>query len=1036
MGRPVEELLQLYIQYKRIPLGDYLRLSDKVSASKINKLSLEEYCVARNRYCSLYHSSPCTECDSMVKAARCVLTSGVCSLQSVFTKVFPSVTYHTLNAKRRLLQMPLVAIQVWNRNTKKPEVQLIELVQGVNYLKVFHLLNGLCTKSPQPSLSKSELNQLLLLAQSDRERELIKCTAFRASGLSTTAARKQFGFQNIPERLSRLEESIKEVVSLRECIDDLSRAQEKAFMTSLGYSVSDSSESSGDEDSVMSELSSVPLSVRQEDCIDLNAEEFLKILSECMFNWFQVIERISDENPDKDEHLIANLIDDFFPVAMKSDFDDSDKSLIEQSYQAFKCDLPRRKLVDREAQALDGFIVTDSESEDPDQYLELDITSERAKALITKKRKQVRRRARYQKSKLIAQRNYLSRKPSTKTSGILKDFPNIGDEIEKYVQSCNVGADAWRRTGILTFDGNTKVKHKATYERIRQHLVDVYKRHFSFGTVVQLCVARNKRRQSAKRYKGVAKVTSRRARKGFMLKYNPDAHWSAAFYRNLNLVQYTDGRHILNVNRDDAAGFRLDTMATHRLHRTPIVQGSETTTTYTDYVNRYKAVLQTTSYNFSKTKTTLEYCAGVVKATGLFPKNPTQHLQDLEMLENTVKLRSAFINPLTNEKKFIECIRVDGASDEGPSHEEVQFVWTARHISKPTLATLVTARNSGSSYLNRVELQNGCLAVAHANLFIPSTLSGSCMDSTQVNREKYETNMNLATDVYLNRVNGCPCGETVIHLYKGEDSSQRQVTRKYVLQYLKGSKAQKQELKSNMPELYSYFEAVWEIRNKHMLKDLPPQYAFHLVCCFDSTCTHPLCSKGNISIPSWFDSGPLITQLPLPIPDPTRCYGNDKCDECKSFCCGHFMRPESTLTSTLPPMRKPPSVVLKEAFDSLQSFPPSDTTYIEMSKKVMLSVEEVKMWFDHLNTIHENRRKGAVKAAATRKQKKKKTPPSEATRESNYQCGLCYMPYQEFTDACELWIGCEICDTWFHFTCLGITTAPDVFLCPKCNHES
>lgn len=115
---------------------------------------------------------------------------------------------------------------------------------------------------------------------------------------------------------------------------------------------------------------------------------------------------------------------------------------------------------------------------------------------------------------------------------------------------------------------------------------------FSYGSVVQLCVARNRRRAFAKRYKGVAKVTSRRARKGFMLKFNPDAHWSAAFYRNLNYIQYTDGRHILNVNRDDASGFRLDTMTTHRLHRTPMVKGSEATTTYTDYVNKYKAVLR------------------------------------------------------------------------------------------------------------------------------------------------------------------------------------------------------------------------------------------------------------------------------------------------------------------------------------------------------------------------------------------------------------------------------------------------------------
>ena len=83
---------------------------------------------------------------------------------------------------------------------------------------------------------------------------------------------------------------------------------------------------------------------------------------------------------------------------------------------------------------------------------------------------------------------------------------------------------------------------------------------------------------------------------------------------------------------------------------------------------------------------------------------------------------------------------MDGASDEGPAH-------------RGSIATLVTARNSGSSYLNRVELQNGCLAVAHANLFIPSSLGGSCMDGNTINKEKYERNMDLATDVYINRVN-------------------------------------------------------------------------------------------------------------------------------------------------------------------------------------------------------------------------------------------------------------------------------------------
>lgn len=48
-------------------------------------------------------------------------------------------------------------------------------------------------------------------------------------------------------------------------------------------------------------------------------------------------------------------------------------------------------------------------------------------------------------------------------------------------------------------------------------------------------------------------MTTRRARKGFQLRYNPDTHWSSALYKGLNLLQFTDGSNVLVVNRDDAA---------------------------------------------------------------------------------------------------------------------------------------------------------------------------------------------------------------------------------------------------------------------------------------------------------------------------------------------------------------------------------------------------------------------------------------------------------------------------------------------------
>jgi len=53
--------------------------------------------------------------------------------------------------------------------------------------------------------------------------------------------------------------------------------------------------------------------------------------------------------------------------------------------------------------------------------------------------------------------------------------------------------------------------------------------------------------------------------------------------------------------------------------------------------------------------------------------------------------------------------------------------------------------------LNRVELQNGCLALAHTNLFIPSTLGGSVYNETsgEIDIEKVRKNLDMAASVYI-----------------------------------------------------------------------------------------------------------------------------------------------------------------------------------------------------------------------------------------------------------------------------------------------
>ena len=99
------------------------------------------------------------------------------------------------------------------------------------------------------------------------------------------------------------------------------------------------------------------------------------------------------------------------------------------------------------------------------------------------------RRSRRLKIKQLAARIFLSRKHSNKVKTIVDRFLDIGQAIESHVSDTNIGAYAWRRTGVLTFDGNMRVKQKVTYCRIQQHLQERYQATFSYGTVVQLHVA-------------------------------------------------------------------------------------------------------------------------------------------------------------------------------------------------------------------------------------------------------------------------------------------------------------------------------------------------------------------------------------------------------------------------------------------------------------------------------------------------------------------------------------------------------------------
>ena len=137
-------------------------------------------------------------------------------------------------------------------------------------------------------------------------------------------------------------------------------------------------------------------------------------------------------------------------------------------------------------------------------------------------------------------------------------------------------------------------------------------------------------------------------------------------YRLLTSLQ-RNHQSCVNFNWDDQSRFRLDSTFTNK--QFPSLGVNQSVTTRTDFLNKHST----------------ETCVGIVKGSLVHQKSPSRHMADLNMLERSNGLQHLF------KDKEVEFVRIDGESDGEPSHLEVQFLWTERHLVKKTNATVITA---------------------------------------------------------------------------------------------------------------------------------------------------------------------------------------------------------------------------------------------------------------------------------------------------------------------------------------------------------
>ena len=300
--------MNIYIKYNA-SRKEYTKVGENICVSSCVDLSLEEYCCVRQEYCLSYHQqSNCSNCANMVKAAKQILSNGFYPLSHVFHSCFPGVTYTSATAKRKLLQMPLIAITLGHPTSGKSEVYLMEAVDGLNYSKLIEFIESNTSKGAAPiNLTKSQVKELLSFAQSDRERETLRYTVCRASGLTSSAARRQYGWERMAERSANVEKCLEDAQSIRENIEYLCTTQERAVLISFG--IDPDSSHSGSEDDVDEMDESVSEERRVSSIESIPSElELNAVLRESQYNWFQLVDYVTENGKCEEDEEDAFVI--------------------------------------------------------------------------------------------------------------------------------------------------------------------------------------------------------------------------------------------------------------------------------------------------------------------------------------------------------------------------------------------------------------------------------------------------------------------------------------------------------------------------------------------------------------------------------------------------------------------------------------------------------------------------------------------------------------------------------------------------------
>jgi hypothetical protein len=236
------------------------RISENVKVSLIEGLSLKQYLLAKAEKCQREHKNCLTSCSSLVKAGNIVSEKKCVPLSYLWNKCFTSIAYESDKAQRRLLQMPLAALNV------KDRIFIVEKDYDDSssydlFIKCF-LSSSEHSVHKESHTSREEYESFLLhVAQTESAKEILKHTLCSTHNLSRRKASKMYGICRVSKRSVKVNNAIKVAKEIRKKNIALAKEEKKNLLVSSGLQPDDILTSSCESDDTSSDYS---------DCTELS----------------------------------------------------------------------------------------------------------------------------------------------------------------------------------------------------------------------------------------------------------------------------------------------------------------------------------------------------------------------------------------------------------------------------------------------------------------------------------------------------------------------------------------------------------------------------------------------------------------------------------------------------------------------------------------------------------------------------------------------------------------------------------------------